>query len=466
MNIEEIAKQSIDGVGGTANILSATHCATRLRFRLKDFEMVNDEENRKIDGIIDTRINGDEYQLIIGPEVNQVYRCVSKLLDSEAETSGEVIKQEEKADKQKLSFFNLISGTFTPLLPVLIACGMLKAVVQILLLLKVVTETDGAYAVLSAAGNAVFYFIPIFIGFSLAKKLELNPYMGAIIGATLLEPNFTALVGDGKAHNFFGIPLIVQGYSATIIPIFAAVLLLYVIENFLKKHIWKELQMVLVPTLCILIIVPITVLVFGPAGYYAGDLLTKLFLFLEDASSIIMGAVIAGLSFPMVVFGLNWTLVPLIINNIGATGADPILAMASCSNFAAFGIAFGVFLKSRDKKLKSVGGSTALTGLLAGVTEPILYGIVLRYRRTIPMLILSATVGGGLIGLFKVKALGFSLPSVLAIPTFTPSGLFAVGCAVSFLLGTGLVYFFGYEDKKVKEDKKGEMVEDENYQEA
>lgn len=465
MNIEEVAKQSIDGVGGKSNILSATNCATRLRFRLKDFELVNDEENRKIDGIIDTRINGDEYQLIIGPEVNQVYRCVSKLLDSEAETAV-VDKKEEQTEKQKLSFFNLISGTFTPLLPVLIACGMLQAIVQILLLTKVLAEGSGAFAVLQAAGNAAFYFIPIFIGFSLAKKLEINPYMGALIGATLLEPNFAGLAEAGTKHSFFGIPLIVQSYSATIIPIFAAVLLLYVVENFLKKHVWKELQMVLVPTLCILVVVPITVLLFGPAGYYAGELLTKLFTILENTNSALMGVVIAGLNFPMVIAGLNWTLVPLIINNIGALGGDPILAMASCSNFAAFGIAFGVFLRSKDKNLKSVGGSTAITGLLAGVSEPILYGIVLRYRRLIPMLVASAAVGGGIVGLFKVKALGFSLPNLLAIPAFVPSGLFIVGIAVSFVMATALVYFFGYEDKKVKEDRKGEMVEDENYQEA
>lgn len=444
MNYELLAIEIIAGVGGIGNIESITHCATRLRFRVKDKSLVKITEET-IDGVVDSLWNRDELHLIIGPDVSNLYREVEKIYkdNKKEEIESETVK--------KKSILNLIAGTFTPMLPILIGCGMVTAIRFILSNLGLISELDGSYAVLSALGNAIFYFMPIFVGYSLSNQLKLNPYMGAVIGATLLEPNFTALAAVEGDLTFFGIPLIIQSYSSTIIPVFVAVIALFFVDKAVKKLVPQSMHMMLAPTISLLVVVPITILVFGPFGYYLGELLTNIFTFLENTSSILSGIVIAGLNAPMVLAGLNWTLVPLILNNIAATGQDPILAMAVCASFATYGVAFGVFLKTKDSKTKKIAGTTSLTGLVAGVTEPILYGIVLQYQKTLPIIIVSSAVGGALIGIFNVKALGFSLGSIFSVFGFAPTLSYVIAIATSFIVATLLVMVFGYKSKEETE---------------
>lgn len=457
MKYEKLVNGIMTNIGGSSNIKGLTHCATRLRFQVKDSQKVDLEKLSKLEGAIDAIKGQDEIQIIIGPDVPFVFKevmAVAKLDEKQEESSEEVEKQ--SIGKRLLG---IISGTFTPLIPAIVGCGMLKAIVLILGNFGLVDAESGAYAVLSAAGNAVFYFLPIFIGFTAAKKVGANPYIGAVIGATLLEPNFTALFANNADVDFFGIPMYLVDYSATIIPIFCAIGIYYYIDKGLTKLIHRNLQAVFVPTISLLIVVPLTILVFGPFGVTAGNLLTGFFSWMNETNSILLGAVYGGYLVFGVMFGLGWAVLPIMLQNLATMGGDPLMAAGAAYNFAIFGIAFGFYLKSKDKDLKSVALSTTITGLLAGISEPILYGLVLKYNRTLPMAVVGGVFGGAFMGLFKVQSVAFAFTNIFTVGSFAPFIPYVIGIVLSFCLGTAMVLIFGYEKSESKSKEVETTVE-------
>ncbi len=454
MKYEKLVNGILSNIGGSKNIKGLTHCATRLRFQIKDRQKVNLEELGNLEGAIDAIEGQDEIQIIIGPDVPFVYKEVmaeAKLDQNQSDDTSE--------DTEKLSIgkriLGFISGTFTPLIPAIVGCGMLKAIVLILGNFNLISTESGSYAVLSAAGNAVFYFLPVFIGFTAAKKLGANPYVGATIGATLLEPTFTALFTNKADVDFFGIPMYLVDYSATIIPIFCAIAIYYFIDKWLTKVVHKNLQAVFVPTISLLVVVPLTILVFGPFGVTAGNLLTDFFSWMNATNSILLGAVYGGYLVFGVMFGLGWAVVPIMLQNLATNGGDPLMAAGAATNFVMFGIAFGFYLKSKDKNVKSVGLSTTITGLLAGISEPILYGLILKYNRTLPMAVIGGAIGGAFMGLFKVQGVAFAFSNIFTVVNFAPFVPYVIGSILSFCLGTGMVLIFGYEksEKTVSEEQ-------------
>ncbi|MGL4523156.1 MAG: PTS transporter subunit EIIC, partial [Bacilli bacterium] len=270
MNKKQIAQDIIQLVGGKDNVINVVHCATRLRFTLKNHASVEMEALKNISGVLSVLEVGGQLQVVIGNAVGDVYQEVVK----QGEWS-EGSKEDVPGQKQKLSakIFELISGTFTPLLAPLAGAGMLKALLALLVMFDVMKEDSGAYSILSAAGNSVLYFLPIMIGITLAKKLGANPYMGGIIGAALLEPQFASLVETADKTDFFGIPVLLMDYSSSLVPSFVAVLAYAQLEKFLKRHIYQDLQLFLVPMLTLMIIVPLTVIAFGPFGIYVGEMI-------------------------------------------------------------------------------------------------------------------------------------------------------------------------------------------------
>ncbi|KIL45180.1 PTS beta-glucoside transporter subunit IIABC [Jeotgalibacillus soli] len=371
MSYTKLASDIIKNVGGEQNISSLVHCATRLRFKLKDRKKANKDVLQDMNGILSVVESGGQFQVVIGNHVNDVHKEIMNQVNL-GDTSDSSNESSEKVGILS-KVFEVVSGSFSPLLGALAGAGMLKALLTVLTIFGWMSAESGTYFVLSAAGNAVFYFLPIFLGITVAIKLGANPYIGGTIGAALLEPNLTSLATAEGTQSFLGIPLVLMNYSSTVFPVFIAVLIYSMLERFLKKVIYKDVQMFLVPMISLMVIVPLTVLAFGPFGVYVGNAIGDSVLFLGEKSGILTGAVMgAGWTF-LTIFGLHWGLVPIMIGNF-ANGGDPLGPMLAAAPFAQIGVALAIFFKAKDKQLKALAGSTVMPGALAGVTEPIIYG--------------------------------------------------------------------------------------------
>jgi beta-glucoside PTS system EIICBA component len=437
---ENLAKQIVRDVGGEENISSLVHCATRLRFTLKDNSKANRQALEENDGVLSVVQGGGQYQVVIGSHVPEVYKEITKIVtigsgtNDGSDSKGSITSQ----------IFDVISRTFSPLIGALAGAGMLKALLIVLTMAGWLSEESGTYFILSAAGNAVFYFLPIFIGITLAIRLGANPYVGGSIGAALLEPNLTGLIESGS--SFLGIPAIVVDYSSTVFPVFIAVGMYALLDKGLKKVIHKDLQMFLVPMLSLIIIVPLTVLIFGPFGTYVGNGIGAGIEFLSERSGLLTGAVMgAGWTF-LTLLGLHWGLVPIFLQNIG-NGGDPLMSMLAAAVFAQIGVAAGIIIRAKDKKLKALAVSTMLPGMLGGVTEPILYGLILRYRKTLIYLVSAGVIGGAINGVLGSVAMAFTFPSFLSLPAFSPIGVHATGVFAALIIATLATVVFGFEVK-------------------
>jgi beta-glucoside PTS system EIICBA component len=348
-----------------------------------------------------------------------------------------------------------ISGSFAPILGVLAGSALITALLSLLKTLGWISPESGTYAILSAAGHAIFYFFPIFLGITMAIKLGANGYVGGAIGAALLEPNYTNLVISGAQDvSFLGIPVILSSYSSTVFPILIAVAIYSILDKFLKKVIYKDLQMFINPLISLLIIVPLTILIFGPFGTYVGEALSIVIQFLSSKSGMLTGAVLGAAWSFLTILGLHWAVIPIAIANLGATGYDPIIAMAAAAPFAQIGLGIGVFFKTKNKDMKTLAASGLLPGALAGTTEIITYGILVPYKRTMLYVAIAGAIGGAITGALSVKATGFALPSFLSIPVFTPMSQFLIGTLTALVLTMVLTLVFGYESKDHKSAKK------------
>lgn len=463
MEYEKLVNDILLNIGGADNINKLTHCATRLRFQLLDGKKADLENLSKLEGAIDAIKAQDEIQIIIGTDVPFVYKEIMEITKLDENKNKNMNKEKNDDDNSLIGkIFALISATFTPLMAPIIGAGMIKAITLILGDIGLIETTSGTYALLTAAGNAIFYFLPIFMGITFAKKLGANPYMGGTIGAVLLDPNFTILYTENADVSFLGIPIMLLDYASSIIPIFGAVTLLYFLEKWLEKVIHKNLRMIFVPTISLIIVVPLTVLIFGPFGIFLGNFMTIVVNWLSSTSSILFGAVMGACNVFIILSGIGWAFLPIALLNLAA-GGDPIMMSEAAFNFAAFGVSFGFYLKTKDKALKSLAAGTTLTGLLAGISEPILYGMILRYRKTLAMLMIAGGVGGAFMGAFNVKGISFAFTNVFTVASFEPIIPYIIGILISFVTGAALVVIFGYESNKNEKDK---IIDEINYNEG
>ncbi|MFC0471904.1 beta-glucoside-specific PTS transporter subunit IIABC [Halalkalibacter kiskunsagensis] len=445
MSYQSLAKEIVQMVGGEQNIINVVHCATRLRFKLKDHSQAEKKKLENIDGILSVVENSGQFQVVIGSHVSEVYQELINIANVKSESNDLTVKSKGKVVAK---IFDVISGSFSPLLGALAGAGMLRALLTLLTMTGVLSTESGTYTILLAAGNAIFFFLPIFLGITIASKLGANPYVGGMIGAALLDPNFTGLLqNNGDITDFLGIPVVLMNYSFSVFPIFIAVSIYAVLDRFLKKTIHKDLQMFLVPMLSLITIVPLTAIAFGPIGVYFASSIGVFINFLYSESGVLTGAIMgSGWTF-LTLFGVHTGFTPFMLENL-ANGGDPLLALVSAAVFAQIGLAFGIFLKTKDKKLKALAGSTLLPGLLSGITEPILYGLMLRYKRTIPYVAIAGVVGGGISGLVGARALAYAFPSALSIPIYSPFVPYIIAMLSAFTVTTILTVVFGYEDKK------------------
>ena len=436
--LEKEAKELLALVGGKENVNQLVHCATRLRFELKDESLAQKKEIEAKPYVLSVIISGGQYQIVIGPKVTEYFAALMQLLNlDESKKSNE--------GKQKISLLKVISGAFSPLIPLLAGAGMIKALLMVLVEFGLLSDASSTYAILSAAGNSVFYFMPIFLGITLSKQFGGNMYVGGAIGAALLEPSFTGLIGQ-EGVNFLGISVVPVDYATTVFPIFIISFVYAFLDKQLRKIVKQELQMFLVPMICLLVLVPMAILVFGPFGTTIGNLVSSFISMLFDFSNLLAGLVL-GATYPfLTILGLHWGFTPITLQNLSQFGGDVLEGAAVCCVYAEIGIAIGAYLKGhKGSKIREIAGPTILTGFLAGVTEPILYGIVMRYKRLMAIVAIAGGVGGAINGLFHVTMNAYVFHNLfsVAMMTYSPFVPFLIGCAAALATGLLLTYFWG-----------------------
>lgn len=441
--LEKEAKELLELVGGRENVNNLVHCATRLRFELKDEGLARKKEIEEKSYVLSVVVSGGQYQIVIGPKVTEYFAAVMKLLNLE---EG---KKEE--DGGNMSLLKVISGAFSPLIPLLAGSGMIKALLMVLVEFGLLADTSSTYAILAAAGNAVFYFMPVFLGITLSKQFGGNMYVGGAIGAALLEPSFTGLIGQ-EGVAFLGLSVVPVDYATTVFPIFIISFVYAFLDKKLKKWIKQELQMFLVPMICLLVLVPMAILVFGPFGTTIGNTVSAVIAWLFDFSNVLAGLVL-GATYPfLTILGLHWGFTPITLQNLNLYGGDVLEGAAVCCVYAELGIAIGAYLKGRKgSKIREIAGPTILTGFLAGVTEPILYGIVMRYKRLMAIVAVAGGIGGAINGLFHVTMDAYVFHNLFSVAmlTYSPFIPFLIGCGASLAAGLLLTYFWGVtEDDK------------------
>lgn len=444
---EKIAEEILERIGGAANISNCTHCMTRLRFTLKDTSLVKAEEIEALQGVLGIKNAGGQFQVIIGKDVNDVYDCVCKIANIKT-TELDITDGEEAGEKKKIGqqILDYISNAFIPLVPALVGSGMLKGFLSLFTYLGWLDATSATYAVLSAAGNAVFYFIPLLIAYNTAKYLKANIVVAMVIMGALMEPNFTALAGAEDPLTLFGLPLTVITYSSMIIPALIIVPIQAQLEKLLKRFIPKSIQLLFVPLITIFVMVVLSVLVIGPASSELSNLIGKASNWLNDTNAVLLGILVGGTVGYLTILGVHMALVPIIMLNFTNMGADPVLAFMSATCYAQIGVAFAIWFRSKDKEVKSLAGASGITALLAGVTEPILFGVCMKYKRSYAVIGIAGALGGMIMGIFGCKAMGFVNAGILGLSGYFSDtfGFYLLAAAVSMVAGFILMAVFGF----------------------
>lgn len=422
---EQLARDILKEVGGKENINSLTHCITRLRFKLKDESKANDDNLKNMDGVVTVMHSAGQYQVVIGNHVPAVYADVC---ESAGINAGGAADEEEEAPKGVFNkLIDIISGCFSPILGPMCAAGIIKGLNALLnFLLGASYATSGTYMVLNAIGDAVFYFMPVMLGYSSAKKFKLNPVTGMLIGAALCYPTIQAdaLKAAGKAvgslgilgsyyKTFAGIPWIAANYTSTVVPVLVVTALAGKIQKLAKKLVPEMLQNFFVPFFVLLISLPIGFLIIGPVVSLATNALSTGFTSLFKMSPVVGGALVGFFWQILVIFGLHWALVPLAMINITTLGYDNVLASSFAVSFAQTAALFAMFLKMKDENRKALALPAVVSGI-CGVTEPSIYGFTLPEKK--PFII--SCIGG---------AIGAAFTAVMNAPVYIMGGLGVFG---------------------------------------
>lgn len=452
MSYESEGKELLALVGGKENVRNAVHCATRLRFELADESKADKAAIEKLPYTLKVIESGGQFQVVIGPEVHDYYLAVLAAagMGEEWGTSDNAGKEEVKRKPADI-VLKLISGSFSPLIPVMAGSGMVKALLTLLVTFGILSDASSTYLVLSAAGNACFYFFPVLLGYTVSNQLGANPFVGAAIGAALLEPNFTGLVG-AEGTDFLGIPLQAVSYGSTIFPIFIAAIIYSFLDRAVRKVVSKDLQLFLAPMICLVIMVPFTALLFGPWGNNIGNAIAAGVQWLFNTSSLLAGLVLGAVYPYLTMLGLHWGFTPITLQNLELYGGDVIEGVCVCAVWAQIGVCLGMFLVSRKgSKMRDVAGPTLITGFLAGVTEPILYGIIMNYKRLMIAVAIAGGVGGAINALFGSTMNSYVFHNIISVVTlcYGPMPLCVLGMAASLVVGTLITFFWAGRDPEM-----------------
>ncbi|MEK3903309.1 beta-glucoside-specific PTS transporter subunit IIABC [Paenibacillus sp. FSL R7-0179] len=449
MNTKELSKEILKLVGGEENIDQVTHCMTRLRFNLNDNNRADKAALQKTDGVMGVMINGGQFQVIIGNDVPVVYNDLIGNMSVSPEKKASSDNVEKKKQNPLSKLFDFISGIFTPILPAITGAGMIKGIVALLVAVGWMGTENSTYIILSAIGDGAFYFLPIVLAISAARKLGSNMYIAAAIGAAILHPTVTTLLGSGEPVTFASLPVVAATYSSSVIPIVIAVWLASYVEKAVDKVTHASLKLIIVPTVTLLVIVPLTLIAVGPLGVIIGDGLTGGISWLFENTGLFAGLLLGGTMSLLIITGMHYALIPIMIASIAQLGYDYMIPIMMVANFAQAGSALGVSLRTKNSKLKSLSLSTSITAFM-GITEPAMYGVNMRLKKPFIAALIGGAAGGAFLSLFKVKAYvigglaGLSgIPMVLGA-TFVYS---VIGFAIGAVVAAIVTYIIGFEDE-------------------
>ncbi|QNQ89561.1 PTS beta-glucoside transporter subunit IIABC [Corynebacterium poyangense] len=469
----------IHGVGGAENIRSVTHCITRVRLYLKDNTLANDEAVRADDNVIEVVKAGGQYQVVIGPDVEDVHDAVVAQLGGSGESSAApesaVPRPTTALGWMKFGFSSLIgviTGSMIPVIGLLAASGIIKGVLALLVNFNLTSEDAATYTLINAMSDAVFFFLPIFVGFTAARRLGADQIVVAIVGGVLCYPSLVdishqegdhALLGMSLNSDFFGLPYHMASYTYSIFPIIAAAWLASIIEPWLKKVIPNTLRMILLPLVEVVVVSLAVILILGPVVMFISTGIASLIQGLYNLSPTLSGLFIGGFYQSLVIFGLHWAVIPLVTQDISLVGSSPLNAIISATMVAQGGAVLAVFLKSKNQKMKTLAGPAAVSAF-CGVTEPAMYGVNLKYGRIFIMGSIGGAVGGLLTGLFNVNMWGFT-GSFIGFTSFVnPTGLdfsfwgYWIASLSALVVAFTLTWFFGFTDADIESGREVKKV--------
>nr|WP_154896202.1 beta-glucoside-specific PTS transporter subunit IIABC [Paenibacillus xylanexedens] len=448
MDKQQLSKDILKLVGGEENIDQVTHCMTRLRFNLNDNGKADKATLKNTPGVMGVMENGGQFQVIIGNDVPVVYNALVGNMSKSPDAKPAAAATGGKKKNPLSAVFDFISGVFTPILPAITGAGMIKGIVALLLTFGWIDATSSTYIILSAIGDGAFYFLPIILGISTARKLGSNMYIGAAIGASVMHPTITALLAPGENVSFIGLPVVAATYASSVIPILIAVWLASYVEKAIDKVTHASLKLIVVPTVTLLIIVPVMMIAVGPLGVIIGNGLTDGINWLFNNAGLFAGLLVGGAFSLLIITGMHYALVPIMIGSIATLGYDYLIPLMMVANFAQAGSALGVSLKSKNKQIKSLSASTGVTALM-GITEPAMYGVNMRFKKPFVAALIGAAISGAFISFFQTKAYVIGgLAGLSGIPMIIgPTFVYAlIGIVIAVVASAILTYILGFED--------------------
>ena len=461
-----LAKDIVRLVGGKENVTNAFHCQTRVRFSLTDEAKADQAAIEKLDGVISVLRSGGQFQVVIGPQVADVYEEIEPLLDIKA-SDADAAPAEKKGVFEVIVDF--ISGTFQPIIPALSGAGMVKAVMALLVVFNLIDKTSQTYYMLNLFSDGVFYFLPILLTFCEAQKLKCNPILAAGVAAMMLHPNWSALVTAGDPVNFFGvIPFTLASYGSSVIPIILVIFVQSYVEKFLNKHIAKSVNLVFVPMITFIVMGTLAFSVLGPLGYLAGKALASVFNFLAENAAWAPAVLIGGLCPVMVMFGLHNGIAPLGVMQMSQLGYDSIWGLGNIvSNMCQATAGLVVALRTKDPRIKQTAGSGSITAFM-GITEPILYGVNLPKKYPLVAAMIGGAAGGlyaGLTHTHRFATGSGGLPAILLyIGDDTLQYMIniiiamVIGCAITAALTFFLSLRYEGKDEDEASDQKADAL--------
>lgn len=468
---KQLAQDIIKNVGGKENINGLTHCITRLRFKLKDESIANDDVLKNMGDIVTVMKSGGQYQVVIGNHVEAVYKDVVEIIDLDnLNTSSETKKSGSILDKG----IDIISGIFQPVLGIMAACGMLKGLNALFVALGLYSATSGGFMVINAAGDALFTFLPLFLGYTSARKFGLKPMLGLALGAAMCYPAIqgsSISAGTDAMYtlfketmfaspvyiDFFGLPIISMDYTGTVVPIIFVVYFASKCEKLFNKFVPDLVKFFFVPMLTLLVTLPVALIVIGPIATFGSTLISEAVLSIRDFSPLLAGAIV-GFSWQiLVIFGLHWGFIPVYINNVMTLGYDNVMMPFFACTFATSAVVLAIFIKTKDKKLKEMAIPNFISGIF-GVTEPAIYGMLLPLKKPFIISCIASGIGGAFYGFFNLRkfitgGMGiFELPAMIE-PNGGMGNLIVAlsGMAISMVVAFVLTMVLYKDKEEVKE---------------
>lgn len=452
MEYKALAQDILSHVGGKDNIVSLVHCATRLRFKLKDNGKADASALKANPGVIMVVESGGQFQVVIGNHVHEVWQAVRYEAGITDESEPVVLKGDKTSVLGQL--IDIVSGIFAPFIGVMAATGLLKGLLALAVVCGWLNTEQATYKIWFAASDALFFFFPLFLGYTAGKKFGGNPFITMVIGGALTHPlmiqAFDATQAPGAATEYFlGIPVTFINYSSSVIPIILAAWVSCWIERRSNALLPSAMKNFFTPAICLAVVVPLTFLIIGPVATWLSHLLANGYQVVYVVAPWLAGAALGGLWQVCVIFGLHWGLVPLMINNMTVLGHDSMLPIILPAVLAQVGAVLGIFLATRDARQKVLAGSAFSAGLF-GITEPAIYGLTLPLRRPFIFGCVAGAIGGAITAFSNSYAFSFGLPNIFFPAQMIPaSGIDAsvwgglIGTAVSFILACALTFIFG-----------------------